>query len=270
MEVKLNNVGYSYNLNTKLEQEVIKNIDLVFKENKINTIISTSGGGKTTLMEILAGLLIPTSGSITFIKKGKEALLPTVGLAFKNPEDQFFNRTVKKELEFAINDLPKTKKDEKIKEGLKSVGLGLEYLNKNPFNLSKGEMKKVALASILIYNPKIILLDEPTIGLDDKSKKNLMILLRKLKDKNKTIIITSRDTDFIHQVADYLYVIKNGEIVLKGNKYDVFTNDMLVEMNIELPKIIEFSKIVNNKKIKLGYHDDIKDLMKDIYRHVGK
>jgi len=266
MEIKLKNISYIYNPNTKLEKEVLKNINIVFNRSKINTIISKSGDGKTTLMELIAGLTIPTNGLIKYSQK--RLLAPKIGLVFKNPEEQFFKKTVKQEMEFAIKYLPKINRLEKIKQYLEIVGLDNSYLNKDPFKLSKGEMKKLAIACILIYNPKVILFDEPTIGLDDRSKDNLITLLRKLKEKKKTIIIASRDTDFINRIADYIYVLNKGKLVLEGNKYEVLTNNILVEMNIELPKIIEFSKLVNSKNIKLSYHDDIKDLMKDIYRHV--
>ena len=269
MEVKLNNIGYKYNLNTKLEYEVLKNINISFKKNKINAIISNSGNGKTTLLKIIAGLLSPVNGHVDFIKKNNEKI-PTIGLIFKNPEDQFFHLTVKQELEFAIKNLPLKKRLEKIVKCLKSVGLDETYLKKDPFKLSKGEMKKIALACVLVNDPKVILLDEPTIGLDDMSKDNLIKLMRNLKTKNKIIIITGRDTDFINKIAEYISVVDKGEIIMEGNKDEGFKYDILPKLNIKIPKIIEFSKIASNSGIKLDYHDDIKDLMKDIYRNVTK
>lgn len=270
MEVKLNNVSYKYNLKTKLECVALNNLNINFKENMINVVISTSGGGKTTLLELIAGLIIPTSGSVDFIKKGKEKILPNVGLVFKNPEDQFFSKNVKKQLEFVIKSFPKNKRLEKIEKALKDVGLDATYLKKDPFKLSKSEMKKLALACILTYNPKVILLDEPTIGLDDKSVFDLIKLMRQLKEKNKTIIMSSRNMDFVLEIADYIYILDKGKLIFEGNKYDVFKSDLLGKMNIKLPKIIQFSKLANSVGMRLDYHDDIKDLMKDIYRCVTK
>ena len=151
------------------------------------------------------------------------------------------------------------------------VGLDPSYLDKNPQTLSNGEKRKVALASILVLNPSILVLDEPTIGLDSESASNFIKLLRLLKRRyNKTIIIASHNTELLHKIVDYLYVINDGKVVLEGNKYDVFKQEkILKKYGIKVPKIMEFSNTVLEKKNKkIGYRDEINDLIKDIYRYV--
>ena len=272
--VELKNINYSIGNN-----KIIQNINIKFEDEKITYLIGKNGSGKTTLLEIIDMLVKPDNGELIIDDKSinniKEKELvnirKNIGLVFQNPEEQFFCETVKKELEFGMNIFKYDKKtrEKRIKDSLTMVGLPEEYLNRNPMSLSRSDMRKLSIACVLVLNPKIILLDEPTINLDDLNKKVLIDLLKRLKRKyHKTIIITSHDMNFILKTADYIYVINNGEKVLEGNKYDVFKNKELLKYNILPPKIIEFSNIVRNtKNIKLEYRDDINDLMKDIYRH---
>lgn len=280
MEIKYDNVSYIYNAKTALRKRALTGIDLEIKEGKINGIIGRSGSGKTTLVELLNALIIPTSGSIkvdNFVisKKNKikniNDLRVNVGLIFQFPEEQFFNLKVEDEIKFGMKYFKIKDSDIKTRsiEALKMVGLDEEYLGKDTFKLSSGEMRKVAIASILAFNPELIILDEPTIGLDSISKKQLIYLIRTLKNKyNKTIMIITHDVDLLHQISDYIFVLDSGKLVLEGAKYSVFTSDKLKEYGIDAPKIIQFEKLVQkNKGIKLGYRDDVNDLIKDIYRY---
>jgi energy-coupling factor transport system ATP-binding protein len=271
MEIKLNNINYTYKDNM-CKKKVLSNINLHIEEKSINAIMGKSGSGKTTLIEILDGLVIPTSGSIR-ISGIKNNVKDKIGMVFSNPNDQFFLDTVEKEISFATKHLNKKVKDVKkhVIDSLFMVGLDESYLNKNPFNLSSGEKRKIAIASALCINPKILILDEPTIGLDNESIDNLIKLLKLLKNKyDKTIIVVSKDSEFIHKIADNIIVLSDGKIVLSGNKYDVFTKD-IESYGLKKPKIIEFEQLVRNKKnIRLLYRDEINDLMKDIYRHASR
>ncbi len=281
MEVKFTNVGFVYNEDTPLATRALNKINTTFEENKIHGIIGKSGSGKTTMIELMSILLLPSNGKIEIGKKiitkkrkinNINLLRHKIGCIFQFPEEQFFSKTVKKEIEFGLNFFNKSKQsiDKHVKDALMMVGLDESYLDRNPFNLSSGEMRKVAIASILASNPKIIILDEPTVGLDNQSKENLVKIIRLLKTRyNKTVIIVSHDSDLIHKISDNVIVMHKGDIVLQGNKYDVFTNDELDQYEIKVPKIIEFEKLVLKKKnIKLGFRDDINDLMKDVYRCV--
>ena len=281
MEIRYDNVSYVYNPKTALKKVALKDINLTIQDSKINAVIGTSGSGKTTLVELLNSLLVPTKGKVIVDKdiiseksqiKNINTLRRKVGIVFQFPEEQFFNLTVKKELEFGLlsfnyrtNEI-----DKRVSDALKMVGLDDSYLDRDPFKLSNGEQRKVAIASILIVNPKIIVFDEPTIGLDYESKKNFIKLIRMLKNRyNKTIIIISHDIDFIHNISDYVILLDKGNVILTGNKYDILGNpDVLKEYNLPVPKVVEFSyKVLKNKGIKMGYRDDINDLLKDIYRY---
>lgn len=284
MEIKFNNVDYIYNKNLSIKNKVIDNINVSFKEGEITSIIGRSGSGKTTMAELMNALIFPSNGTIEIgsyllnskgIKNNKKInnLRVNVGLVFQFPEEQFFNMTVKDEISFGMKYFNyKTKDiDKRVSDALKMVGLDDDYLGRNPFTLSNGEKRKVAIASIIAFNPKVIILDEPTIGLDSSSKKNLLQLIRKLKQRlNKTIVLISHDIELVHQVSDYVIVLDNGNVIAEGDKYTVFKQEeMLKEYGIVVPKIIEFSnKVLDKKGIKIGYRDEINDLIKDIYRYV--
>ncbi len=259
MEIK--NITYSYP-NSKV---VLKDINIKIKDNSIIGIIGPNGSGKTTLLDIITGLVKPTSGEIKNNKK--------VGYLFQNTKSMFFKKTVYAELKASasIHNYRLNQLDKRIKDVLKIVKLDELVLEKKPLTLSNNEAKKVALASILMYNPKIIILDEPTSGLDNKTVEEFKKLFKMLKNRyKKTIIVVSHDMDFIHSLVDEVYVLNKGEIVLQGNKYDVFKNTRgLKKLGLLPPRIMLFSDTVLLKKgIKLGYREEINDLIKDIYRNV--
>jgi len=278
MEIKLNNVNYTVNKN----KTIIDNLNINIKDNSITSIIGPTGSGKTTLAKLISLFIKPTNGQITFDnivvtnQKNKEnlnKLRPNIGLVYQNPKEQFFLDTVKKEIEFTLDNLNyKTKdKQKRIEDSLKLVGLNNDILYRNPNTLSNGEQRKLSLAIALSFNPKILILDEPTLELDEASKRQLVKLIKIMKLRyKKTIIIFSKDTDFVHAISDYIYVFNNSKIVLEGNKYEVFTNTKILKQNhLKKPNLIEFVDLVENKKnVKIGYRDDINDLMKDVYRYV--
>ena len=277
MEIKFNHVSFNYGTN-----EVLNDITYVFPKGKITGIVGKSGSGKTTLIQLINGLLLPTSGSIevgSFVLEPNKkisninALRFDVGMVFQFPEEQFFHTTVAKEIGFGLEQFnyKKDKKDERIRESLKMVGLNDSYLERDPFSLSNGEKRKIAIASVLIFNPKVIIFDEPTVGLDFESKKSFIRLVKLLKKRyHKTIIISSHDTDFLHSLVDNVIVLNQGGIALTGDKYEVFKQEKkLHKYGVLAPNLISFSnKVYEKKKIKIGYRDEINDLIKDIYRYV--
>lgn len=280
MEIKFNHVSYIYNINTPLAKTALIDIDTEFKETTINGVAGKSGSGKTTMVELINALMLPIEGNI---KVGSRVLSQTrkirninnlryqIGLVFQFPEEQFFCKTVKKEIEFGMKYFNKSVKNisKHVSDALLMVGLDDTYLERDPYTLSSGEKRKVAIASILAFNPKIVILDEPTVGLDNQSKENLIKIIRLLKNRyQKTVIVVSNDTDLLHQVVDKIIILDEGKIVLQGNKYEVFTENV-EQYGIKKPKIIEFEQLVLKEKgIKLLLRDDINDLMKDVYRNV--
>lgn len=282
MEIVFNKVNYIYNEGTPFSCKALNDINLSLNSEKVIGIIGKSGSGKTTLIEELNALLIPTSGEIkidefnvskNMSKTNINDLRRKVGIVFQFPEEQFFNSTVKEEISFALKHF-KYKNDKiqkQVSEALTIVGLDESYLDKNVFDLSAGEKRKIAIASIMVFNPKIVVLDEPTVGLDNRSKKRIVEIIKKLKDRyNKTVIIVSHDVDMLNVIADEIVVMDKGKILLYGPKKAVFNNtDIFLEYNLRLPRIVEFiGKVRSNKHIMLENNTDIKELIKDIYRNV--
>ena len=215
--------------------------------------------------------IVPSNNSLLFALKDD---LNNQKVAFlrKNEEDYFFCNTIYEEILFRLKKRKrKCNYDKKILGSLKMVGLDANYLKRSPLEISKGEQKKLAIASILAFNPKIFILDEPFTNLDFSSKKKLIKLFRLMKLKyGKTFIISTSDTDVVLALADEVIALKDDKIIFQGNKIDLFTNKKFMkEASIFEPKIIEFTNLVEKLKgINLGYRDDINDLIKDIYRFV--
>lgn len=241
----------------------LNDINMKIKSGKVNAII---GNGKTTLLELVIGLKKNTSGEITYdgkLLKNTKDFLNKIAYVVESPETQFIYKTVLKEFE-RIN-----KSISDIIESLAYVGLKEDILKQSPQSLSNGEKRKVGLALAIVKNAEVIIIDEPTLGLDYNSKKAVTKVLKDLKKADKTIIITSNDIEFIHMVSDHIFVLANGQIIFEGDKYKVFKEeDILASYGIDVPNVIKFSNVAQKEKgIKLGYRDEINDLIKDIYRN---
>lgn len=285
MEVTFTDVCFSYDdKKIKNPTYALKNINVELESNKIHGVIGPIGSGKTTFLELMNGITKPTKGTVkvgeyiltskrnnfNFNKFRKE-----VGLVYQFPEKQFFCATVGEEISFSIKNLNKKHSGlkSKITKVLKMVGLDETYIYRSPFMLNGGEKRRVAIASVLISNPKLLILDEPTIGLDQKSKKLLMRLLKTLKTKyNKTIIIVSHDVDMLFDITDDIVVLNNGELVMHGSKLDVFKKvEILDKNNCPVPSIIRFEKVLFDKTgVDLGYCESMNTLVRRIEKKVSK
>ncbi len=252
MEIIFNNANCVSN-----KKAIINNVDITLKEGKIN------------------GLIFSTRCKVDEIKFNDDTinnLCSNVNDIGQYPGESFFCESVYKELEYWLEyyNYKKEKIDKHIKDAIKMVGLDEKYLSCDPLDLSSSEMQKVLLAKCLALNPKIFVFDEPTICLDDDDKKRLIKLLKNIKRRfHKTIIIMSQDIEFIHQVADYLFVFDSGKLITEGDKYEVFKRDKLLEKHsILIPKIVQFELLtLKEKNIKLGLRDELNDLIKDILRN---
>lgn len=276
MEVIFRDVNFFYNYGMENEKQALKNIDLCLESNLIHGIIGPIGSGKSTMLELMNGITKPTTGEIII---GKYKLYQKgfnfnkfrydVGLVYQFPEKQFFCNTVAEEVAFAEKIFsPKNKNiKNKVIKVLKIVGLDESYLNRSPFSLNGGEKRRVAIASVLISNPKLLIMDEPTIGLDNNSKKRLMKLLRNLKTKySKTIIIVTHDVDMLYEIVDNVVVLNNGRIVKEGNKLSVFSDvEKLDENNTPVPNVVRVEKMIYDKTgIDLGYQANMNALVRAI------
>lgn len=244
------------------------NISYEFEDGKITTVIGSSSSGKTLLSYLLSGIIDDYTGNIISTYKNRE-----IGYIFQRPEEAFIFETVKEELSFGIRkyNYRVDEIDKRMEEALKMVGLSKSYLDRNPFTLSSGEKEALALATILILNPKVIIIDDPSISLDNYRCDHLIKLLKKLCNRyKKTIIIFSSNTQFLVRVTDNYVLLKNGKIALSGNRRDLPDNiGKFKSANVCIPRITQFISNANKKyNANLEYTFDIKELMKDIYRNV--
>ena len=246
-------------------QNKIKNVSFNIEDGKITGIVGASNSGKSTLIDLMSGLLTDESNGIIF----NDTLYKDIGVLYQTIDSQFFFDNIGREF-FSVLKL-KGKNNSKVLDSLKMFGFDKSILNKSPYELSLSEQKKISLALVLSFNPKILLLDEPTYGLDNKDKEWFIKLIRMMKLRyGKTIVIATKDTEIIHRIADNVILMKDGEVIKTGDKYDVLTDEkLLTDCRLFIPNVIKFSNMVLKKKnINLGFRDDINDLVKDIYRFV--
>jgi len=250
MFIDLKNVSFTYNLNMPFETEVLKSINLSINKGDFIGIIGHTGCGKTTLLQIFNGLLEPTEGKITIdgidINKEKDKLKEirkNIGLTFQYPENQLFEETIFKEISFGPKNLgiKDNELEERVKKAMEMVEMDYTiYKERSPFTLSGGEMRRVAIASILSIDPEVIILDEPTASLDPMNKKSLLKLISKLHlHYHKTIILVSHNMEVIAELAQRIIVMDKGEIVLDNNPRQIFQNHVeeLESIGLSLPQI---------------------------------
>lgn len=263
MGIVLDNVCFNYG-----NKCIFKNMNLELKSNAITGIVGKSGSGKTTFLEIISGLLKPTKGKvlIDYVDINKEDYRKNIGIVYQIPENSFFNIYVKDELEFALKNF---NINVNLIEFIKLVGLKEEILNKRIDELSSGEKRLIAILCVLIYNPKIVLLDEPTVNLDYKNKKKVISLIKKLKKSGKTILIVSHDINLLYELCDDIVALSYGKVVLYGNTMDVFNEvSVLKKYDISIPSVVLFENYALEKNKKLLKSKNVNDLIKEIYRNV--
>lgn len=237
---------------------VLKGINFKVKKGEMVSLLGPNGAGKSTLFLHFNGILRPTKGEVLIkgkpIKYDKKSLVEvrkTVGLVFQNPDDQIFAPTVKEDVAFGpLNlGLPKEEVEKRVKEALKAVGMeGFE--NKPPHHLSGGQKKRVAIAGILAMQPEVIVLDEPTAGLDPVGASKIMKLLYDLNKKGMTIIISTHDVDLVPVYADKVYVMYDGKILKEGTPKEVFSDvETIRKANLRLPRVAHLIEILNKRII---------------------
>lgn len=287
MQISLKNVSYTYNYKTPYAREVLKDINLNVEEGSYTVIIGKTGSGKSTLIEHINGLLLPTHGEvlvnnvlITNPKSKKEkrelakklkVLRQDVAVLFQFSEQQLFETSVLKDIIFApLNyGISAERAISKAKELIKLVGLDESYLDKSPFELSGGEMRKVALCGVLALEPKVLILDEPTVALDYKSREEIMTMVKKLKDElNMTIVLISHNMNYVLEYADKVFVLKNGKINFKGTVEELFADEKLLKENsLEQPELLKFYNKLQENNIKLNVfprkYEDLIDALKN-------
>ena len=252
MFIRLENVYFTYSLGMPFETEVLKNINLEINEGEFIGLIGHTGCGKTTLIQHFNGLLKPTSGKvfvkgIDINKKGVKLKLirQKIGLVFQYPENQLFEETIYQEVAFGPRKLglPEEKIEKRVREALKIVDLDYNlYKERSPFSLSGGEMRRVALASILSIRPKMLVLDEPTANLDPQGRDNILSEIKKVhRDFGMTVVLISHNMEKIAEIVKRLLVMNRGEIIMDGSPQEIFekhAND-LIKIGLGLPQVTE-------------------------------
>jgi cobalt/nickel transport system ATP-binding protein len=221
--------------------EALRGASFSLREGEIVGVLGPSGCGKTTLLLVAAGLLEPLGGEVLLDGEPLRDQLPEarkrLGIVFQEPDDQLFNPTVKDELAFALRQLGLSEAtvDEKVKAVAAALGL-THLLNKPAFALSGGEKKRVAIASVLVYDPEVLLLDEPTAYLDSRWKKALESLLIELKASGAAVAVATHDVDFAARVTDRVYLMVDGRVAAEGPAREILSDERLLsEAGLEPP-----------------------------------
>ncbi len=284
MAVILEKVYYKYDVDDNTSEEYgIFDISMTVEQGRTVGIIGKTGSGKSTLMQHLNALYLPQKGKVTigeFVvdRKSKDLknLRKKVGMVFQYPEDQLFEETIYNDLAFGPKNLGLTNDqiENAIKGAMEDLELDFESMkDRSPYELSGGQKRKVAIASVLAMNPEILVLDEPTAGLDPKSKKDLLNLLISIKNKrNLTLFFVSHNMDDVFLLTEYVYVMCDGRINFEGSVDEVFQeNKKLRDLDLGVPFSVEVLELLEkrgmyNGPLKPMELEELADLIKDILR----
>ncbi len=254
MGIALENVSFTYQEGTPLASTALSDVSLSIEDGSYTALIGHTGSGKSTILQLLNGLLVPSQGSvrvfdtlITSTSKNKDIrqIRKQVGLVFQFAENQIFEETVLKDVAFGPQNFGVSEEDaEQIaREKLALVGIDESLFDRSPFELSGGQMRRVAIAGILAMEPAILVLDEPTAGLDPLGRKELMNLFKKLHKSGMTIVLVTHLMDDVAEYANQVYVMEKGRLVKGGKPSDVFQDVVFMEeVQLGVPKITAFCK----------------------------
>lgn len=247
---KINNLTYKYDKNRK----ALDNITMDFDRGDIIGIIGSNGSGKSTLFNNLMGILKATQGEILYknnqLKYDKKSLYnlrKDVGIVFQDPEKQIFYSMVYDDLAFALRNIGMDEKNIKVRinKALEAVN-GEDFIDRPVHSLSFGQKKRVAIASVIAMENDLVLLDEPTAGLDPESTRAIVEIIKSMHKKGKKIVITSHDMNLIYDICDYVYVLNQGKIISEGNVEEVFVDEEKIEeAGLELPWLVKLNKNMN-------------------------
>ena len=262
MDINFKNVSFIYGEKTPFEKLALDNIDLTIKKGEFVGIIGHTGSGKSTLIQHFNGILKPTSGDV-FIgdmntkdkELAKSGLRYKIGLVFQYPEYQLFEETIEKDIAFGPRNMGLSEEEvtERVKEAMEIVGLDYETKkDKSPFEISGGQKRRVAIAGILAMKPDILILDEPTAGLDPKGRDELFFQIKNLYEKNNiTIVLISHSMEDVAKLVNRIIIMKNGHIHLDKSTKEAFSDvDDLKKVGLNVPQITELMDILRKK----GHH----------------
>jgi energy-coupling factor transport system ATP-binding protein len=231
--------------------EALKGVSLTVKDGEFVAVMGQNGAGKTTLIKHFNGLLKPTKGkvlvdSVETTKTSVATLARNVGFVFQNPDHQLFSESVDEEIAFALKNFGYDKEviEQRVSWAVNLLGLS-QYRKTSPFMLSGGERKRVALASVLAWDPKMLVLDEPTIGQDHRQKENLRQFIMQMQTQGKTVVTVTHDVEFVAECSPRVVLMQDGKIVADGPSKDILTDpDVLQRSSIVLPQVAQvFSQL---------------------------
>lgn len=259
--LKAENVCYTYQEGTPFERKALYNINLEISEGSLTALIGHTGSGKSTLIQHFNALIKPTSGRIlidgmdvTAPKADLKLIRRKVGLVFQYPEHQLFEETVYKDIAFGPSNMGLSSKeiDNRVRRSAYLTGLSEKYLERSPFDLSGGQKRRAAIAGVLAMEPKVLILDEPTAGLDPKGRNDILGIIRTLHEENRDMIIifVSHSMEDVAKTAEHIVVMNEGRVEMEGAVSEVFAqSDRLQEIGLNVPQIT----LLTNKLQKAGY-----------------
>lgn len=256
-------------------KDVFEDLNLEINKNEITSVVGKNGCGKTAFLNLIYGLDQDFEGRITICRKSFntktklkdiEKIRSSISYLTQDYENHLFNVNIFEDIKYGLDKI----NTKQLEDLLKNFGLNEEILKKSYFELSASEKKKVLIIKMFTRDSKIILLDDPTNGLDQKGILTLIKMLKKEKRKDKIIIISSVDCEFLLNISDKILIMDNKKIINCENKYEFFSNQLILNScSLTVPNVLGFrQKVLNNKGVKLVYRDNVNDLLKDIYRNV--
>ncbi len=260
MDISLQNIEYRYQANTPFERLAIKDVSIDIPTGTYMALIGHTGSGKSTVLQHLNALLMPTEGMVVIgnhkVKakqknKNLREIRQKVGIVFQFPEHQLFEETVEKDIIFGPMNFGVSEGEAKKRArlALKQVGLHEEILEKSPFDLSGGQMRRVAIAGVLAMDPDCLVLDEPTAGLDPRGRKEIMDMFYTLhKERNLSTILVTHSMEDAAKYADQIVIMQEGHVVKQGTPVEIFSSITdLVEMGLDVPEVVRFQRKLEDK-----------------------
>lgn len=283
MPIEFKELSHIYNASSPFPYVALHEINLAIKEGIFTAVIGETGSGKSTLVQHLNALLLPNEGTVTVDEfsvgankkenKNLKQLRKKVGLVFQFPEYQLFEETILKDVSFGPKNFGLSEEEaiQRAKKALEIVGIDQSYLERSPFDLSGGQKRRVAIAGILAADPDILVLDEPTAGLDPQGAKEMMgLFLRLNQEMGKTVIMVTHDMEHVMNYCEEVIVLEHGRVKTKCGSEAFFQNDKLLhEMNITPPAVIRVKQQLEEKGMVLqGAITSIETLVKAIENEV--
>lgn len=263
MGITLKNVSYTYQAGTPFEGPALFDVNLEIKDGSYTALIGHTGSGKSTILQLLNGLLTPSVGSVTVndieitatsVNKDIKQVRKKVGLVFQFAESQVFAETVLDDVAFGPQNFRVSKEEAErlAREKLLLVGISEDLFSRSPFELSGGQMRRVAIAGILAMEPEVLVLDEPTAGLDPAGRKELMEIFQGLHEDGMTIVLVTHLMDDVANFADTTYVLEKGHLVKSGSPKDIFQDvEFMEKIQLGVPKITKFAQGLVEKGLNL-------------------